>query len=87
MISKLISHFGDSENFMHLRFLIICIIGFAGFFRISELLDIKIRNLRKTPESFEIFMEKSKTDQLREGHIVYIAKTGTSTCPAFWLKK
>jgi len=87
IISKLVSEFGSSDNLMHLRFLVICITGFAGFFRISELLNIKIRNLEETKESFEIFVEKSKTDQLREGHTVFIAKSGMSTCPVYWLKK
>ena len=81
MISKLVKEFGTSVNLMHLRFLIISVTGFAGFFRISELLNIKIRNLTEKEESFEIYVEKSKTDQLREGHTVFIAKTGMSTLP------
>ena len=87
LIRELVSKFDNHENLMHLRFLIIVILGFAGFFRIQELLDIQIKHITGTKDSYEITVEKSKNDQYREGHKVYIAKTGKSTCPVHWLKK
>ena len=35
----------------------------------------------------EILTPKSKTDPLREGNIVHIAKTETTVCPRFWMLK
>ena len=87
LIKTLVESYSTSENLMHLRFLIICITGFAGFFRISELLDLTVADFKETEDSFEVTVKKSKNDQLREGHIVYIAKTGLSTCPFYWIKR
>ena len=66
IIKKLVSIYGDTESLMALRFLIICVVGFAGFFRINELLKLKIIDLVETKDSFEITVKESKTDQLRE---------------------
>ena len=85
LVQLIVNEYADSSNLIHLRFLIICVLGFAGFFRISELLNLKIKNLTRTENSYEIFIEESKTDQLREGNIVYIAETGNRTCPVHWL--
>ena len=72
---------------MHLRYMIICIIGFAGFFRIGEILEIKLKHISIFDDRVEILIPKSKTDQLREGHIVHIAKTEKTACPRFWMLK
>ena len=72
---------------MHLRFMIFCIIGFAGFLPIGEMLEIKIKHVSIFDDRMEILIPKSKTDPLREGHIVHIAKTETKACPRFWMLK
>lgn len=77
----------NSTNLAYLRFLIISILGFAGVFRISELLDIRISNIKLSESCIEIFLEISKCDQIREGNIVYISSTETRYCPVFWLNK
>ena len=59
----------------------------AGFFRISELLDVQIKDITIHSNYIEVYVKKSKCDQLREGHVVKIAETKSSTCPVFWLKK
>ncbi|XP_057290199.1 uncharacterized protein LOC130612878 [Hydractinia symbiolongicarpus] len=87
IIKEIIAYYGESSNFMHMRFIVLCVLGFAGFFRIGELLALKVKDLENKQDSFEISVKKSKTDQLREGHIVYIAHTGNSTCPVTWLRK
>ena len=59
---------------------------FAGFFRISELLNVKIKDVTFFESRVEIFLPKSKCDQLQEGNIIYISKTGPF-CPIHWLEK
>lgn len=86
MIKTLVAKYEKSENLMHRRFIILCIFGFAGFFRISELLSIRLKHLKIEKDSAQIFIEKSKTDQLRDGNTVYIAKTGSTACPCFDLQ-
>ena len=45
MIEKIVRRYGSSDNLIHLRFLVICVLGFTGFFRISELLDLQVSDL------------------------------------------
>ena len=40
MIRELVSLYGSSGNLIHMRFLVTSLLGFAGFFRISELLAV-----------------------------------------------
>jgi len=87
MIKDIIKAYGSTNNLVHLRFIIVCLLGFSGFLRISELLNLKIGEMAFQQKGLEMTISKSKTDKLREGNIVYIAKTGTLYCPVFWTKK
>ena len=64
-----------------------CLLAYAGFFRISELLSIRRSNIVTEDLYHKIFIEVSKTDRYREGSWVYIAKTGNFTCPYTYLIK
>ena len=70
-----------------IRTLIICLLGFAGFFRYNELAKIKECDLQFFKEYLEIFVESSKTDQYRDGALVMIARTGTEYCPVAMLER
>ena len=62
-------------------------LGFSGFLRIDELLSIKIKHLRINESHLEILVPKSKTDQHREGNIVYISRVSSECCPVKFLEK
>ena len=64
-----------------------CLLGFSGFLRIDKLLSIKIKHLRINESHVEILVPKSKTDQHREGHIVYISRVSSECCPVKFLEK
>ena len=70
-----------TNNLKDLRFLNLCFLGFAGFFRIEELLLTQIKNVKILDTHVEIFLEKSKCDQHRDGEIVYISKIDSKYCP------
>ena len=55
--------------------------------RISELLAVQVKHIFLPRERVNMLLPKSKTDQLRQGHIVMIAKAGIFYCPVTWLKK
>ena len=86
-LKELVNAYGFSKNILELRFLLICLLGFSGFFRISELLEVQKKHITFCKDYVEIYVEKSKCDQLREGHIVKISVTGTTCCPVYWLNK
>ena len=71
---------------MHKRFILVCLLGFAGFLRRSELVAIKVQNIAIYPDHMTITIPKSKTDQLREGHIIHVSRTPNKTCPVGWME-
>jgi len=87
MIKFIVNFYGSvNANLYELRFLIICLLCFSGFLRISELLNTKVKDLKFYCDYLTVTLEKSKTDQLREGNIVFISKTNSSFCPVVHTK-
>ena len=86
IIKSLIKQY-NGTNLVNLRFLLIVILGFAGFFRISELLSVQVKDIKLFGDRAEVFLDISKCDQLREGSTVYLARTGTLCCPVYWLDR
>ena len=54
---------------------------FAGFLRFSELCSIRAFDVRLYSSNCSLFLESPKTDQLREGAWISIARSGKVTCP------
>ena len=86
-LKRIYDTFGTSNSLSDLRVCSLCFLGFAGFFRIQELLVLKIENLIFHDEYLEIKVNKSKTDIYREGNRVIISRTGKNTCPVGILQK
>ena len=86
-INKIIALYTPTGNILTLRFLVLCLISFAGFLRISEMLEIKLEDIQFLNEDIRITITKSKTDRLFEGGIVYISRLDSTTCPVYWLKE
>ena len=82
MIKSLVDKFGGKNaSLPDLRFLLTCLLRFSGFLRIEELLSIKIKHQRINESHLEILVPKSKTDQNREGNIVYISQASLKCRP------
>ena len=66
MIKNLVTKFGGKNSTIpDLRFLLTCLLGFTGFLRINELLDVKLKHIKIQETLLEIVISKSKTDQHR----------------------
>ena len=64
------------------------LIGFAGGFRRSELVNISFEDVEFVPEGVKILIKKSKTDQSGEGIIKAIPYfNNTEFCPVITLQK
>ena len=87
ILGFILQYYGESSNLLDIRFVCMCSLAYAGFFRISELLSIRRSNIVTEDLYHKIFIEVSKTDKYREGSWVYIAKTGKFTCPYTYLIK
>ena len=73
-----------SVNFHYLRdsrIAAMCSVGFAGFFRIGELLKIKRADLVFFDNYFQVKIRNSKTDVYSRGNLVSISKGSTCACP------
>ena len=60
---------------------------YAGFLRFNELANLKICDIVICNSHVKLFLEKSKTDQFREGAWVFIGATYKNTCPVSMLRK
>ena len=87
MVKAIVDMYASPFNLLHHRFILTCLLGFTGFLRISELLEIRIRNIAFHDDCVKIVIPKSKTDQVREGHIVHIVRSNGSYCPVSWLER
>ncbi|XP_053405553.1 uncharacterized protein LOC128558980 [Mercenaria mercenaria] len=88
IISKIVDKFGgDNDNLKDLRLCTMCILGFSGFFRYSELSRLKMKNINFQDDYISVNITESKTDQCKSGSEILIAKTQTKLCPVSWLLK
>ena len=67
-----------------MRFIVIVLLGFARFLRISDILNLKVRNLEFDEQKLKI--HKSKNYQLSIGNDVYIARSGNHSCPVSFIR-
>jgi len=61
--------------------LFVFLVGYAGLFRISELLSVKIKDISIVHDGMSIFVSKRKNNQFREGHTSTIARSCQVSCP------
>ena len=64
---SIVDKFGTTGNLLQIRFVVVCLLGFSGFLRISELLEIRVCDLTFDEECLKVLIPKSKTDQVKEG--------------------
>src|SRR5438093_657756 len=88
MIQSIVARFGgQSATLADLRSALLCC--FMGFFRSSELLGLKLRDIAfdATNAILTVSIRKSKCDQFCVGQSVLLGTTGDFTCPIRMLLK
>ena len=79
---KLVTAKGGSDaSILDIRFLFICLISFAGMLRCDEVIAIRMRDISIFHDHMSVFIPRRKNDIYRQGHTVFISRTGNSTCP------
>ena len=71
------------ENLIYFRFVIICILGFTGFLRLDELLNLKVQEISFHSSYMTLTIPKCKNDQSREGNVIHISELSSICCPVF----
>ena len=70
----------DTSTLIGKRDRALILFGFAGAFRRSELVSVKVEDLEPHPKGVRVLIRKSKTDQIGKGKVKPIIK-GTQYCP------
>ena len=72
---------------LHLRNFVMMLLCFSGFLRYDEAANLKLGDIVFRESFTKLFIEKSKTDQFREGYWVFIAKVDSDICPTKMVKR
>ena len=81
-IAKITLSLGSaSASLVDIRFLFILLVRYAGVFRISEVLSIRVWDVTIFDDFIKVYLFKCMNDQYRDGHISVIARSWKPTCP------
>ena len=81
MLQAIVVDAQKSSSLSDLWLATVCLLGFSGFLHFSELINFKPCDFELQDDRMRIHIEHSKTDQLRQGDEVLIARTKSDTCP------
>ena len=81
MLIQLCEKYSDSEDLLIVRDLTMTLLGFAGFLRYDELSSLLCSNVKVRDDFLVLYLNKSKTDQYRQGNEVLISKGFSVACP------
>ena len=88
MLQNLVEKFGGKNAFLaDVCGLAICILAYAGFLQYDEIAGLRFCDVKILEDHLDLFIASSKTDKLRNGDSVLIARSGNSTCPVGILQR
>ena len=62
------------------RFMDMALLAYAGFLRLDQLSNLRLKDVTPDPAYFELFIESSKTDQHVRVSLYHVVKTGADLC-------
>lgn len=81
VLTAVVEKFGrDNASLYELRTCIF-LLGYAGFLRFSEIVNIRRSHLTFYESYLKLFIAKSKTDVYKQGTSLCITRTNSNTCP------
>lgn len=81
VLIELCDKYIDDSDLLIVRNLTMILFCFAGFLRFDEVSSLKFKDVHVYDEYIVLNIQKSKTDQYRQGNEVLIANGVTSACP------
>lgn len=87
MLIRLCDMYSSSTDILVIRDIAMILLSFAAFLRYDELSSLKCCDIKIADDYLSIFINKSKTDQYRQGNEVLVAKGSTSACPVNMMLK
>lgn len=86
LLRNIVEDATKSDSLADIRLATACLLSFAGFLRFSELVNLRPCDIKIQGTVMTLHLPRSKTDQLRKGEELVIAKTGNITCPVSMLE-
>ena len=87
MLEAMVDDANKSGSLSDLRLVTACLLSFAGFLRFDEMINLRPCDFTFCQEMLKIRIVRSKTDQLRQGNEVLVARTNSSTCSVAMLER
>ena len=87
ILADMVQDTNSHPSLSNLRPTTFSLLAFAGFLRFDEAIHIRACNVVVKKDMVKVSLPHSKTDQLRQGHEVLIARTSTPTCPVAMLER
>ena len=87
MLGAMVDDLNKNETLANAGLTAACLLAFLGFLWFNELVNICCCDVSIRTDMLRICISKSKTDQLRKGDEVVIARSSTSTCPVKMLER
>ena len=86
LLGRIVEGATRSNSLSDIRLATACLLSFAGFLRFNELVNIRPTDIKVQDEFMTLHLPRSKTDQLRKGDELVIARTRNATCPVAMLE-
>lgn len=86
MLEAIVQDARDSESLSDIRLATACLLSYAGFLRFNELVRLRPVDIIIEEGMMSIHIVQSKTDQLRKGDEIVVARTKSATCPVAMLE-
>lgn len=80
-IRELFVKYLGNKDLMVLRDLTIIVLCFAAFLRYDEVSSLRCKDVRLESDHMSLYIQKSKTDQYRDGNSILVAKVSSVSCP------
>ena len=87
MLAELVADTDRHSTSTNIRLTTACLLAFAGFLQFDKLAHLRPADIEISSTMAKIHVQQSKTDQLRKGNEVLIARTGIATCPVAMLAR
>lgn len=87
ILIRLCNLYIESTDVLIVRDLAMILLSFAAFLRYDELSSLKCCDVKFVDDYLCVYINKSKTDQYRQGNEVLVANGSTSACPVKMLQK
>ena len=90
MLQAMVERMTKPASLSETRTVAISLLAFAAFLRFDEIAKLRCCDVAFKLNHMELVIRSSKTDQLRKGNQVLVARLGSTTCPvkiiSHWLR-